>query len=341
MSFFPTTIKVGAVGFGRHFRRSLLPNIIGIERFALTDVAELDSGLRDEARTRLPGVRIHKSAAALYAAGTVDAVIVSTNPTAHAKLVRSALENAIHVFVEKPVGFNADIVEELADLADRQGRVGMVGTMWRYAPPMHVLRYYLATHNTEIQAASIAASFPGVTHRADWGLSLRESTFYDMYVHALDWVTALLGPAQAVSCWAAAPGIEWPDRTHIAVWTQQGTASLTLANEMKSYEITAWLCLTDGSLAQIDTNERIRITSDASWSGTEGGIRDWPSHSWEPGQLYRGWGRKGYAEELNEFASCVADGRIPAAALRAHAHTLRVVAAALRARDSNGKEMVS
>lgn len=61
-------------------------------------------------------------------------VVVATPAIMHAEMVRRGLEAGKHVFVEKPLALSAEEGEQLVKLAERTGRVLMVGHILQYHP---------------------------------------------------------------------------------------------------------------------------------------------------------------------------------------------------------------
>ena len=62
----------------------------------------------------------------------IDTVHICTPPTSHGEFVRLALESGKDLLCEKPLCFSSDEAHELADLADRSGRVCAVDYNVRY-----------------------------------------------------------------------------------------------------------------------------------------------------------------------------------------------------------------
>lgn len=298
-------INVGSVGFGRHFRRSLLPNLVGVEDFTLVAVAERDPALREEARNRLPGLTVLADADELFALDGIEAVIISTEPAGHVNLTRAALTAGRHVFVEKPLGTSAEQIDELAHLAAEHRRVAMTGTMWRHAPAHRILADWLRATDTRPRLVNVSVTFPEVFERARWKMTALELAFYDMFIHPIDWACHLIGPVGRTDA-VSVPGT---DPSAIAVnlrlWSADNfaLACVNAATGSHAYQASAWLHTDRGDLIEVDTQDRLRLTTLPTWSGTEGSIRDRATMNWEAGQLYRGWSRKGYAEELAAFAA--------------------------------------
>ena len=78
--------------------------------------------------------RIAASDAAAFRDADVDVVHVCSMNDLHAPLVRSAIDAGKHVLCEKPLALDARTAEELADLAERAGRVAILAYNYRFHP---------------------------------------------------------------------------------------------------------------------------------------------------------------------------------------------------------------
>ncbi|MGH3319266.1 MAG: Gfo/Idh/MocA family protein [Streptosporangiaceae bacterium] len=320
------TVSIAAIGFGRHFRRSLLPNLLGCERFTLVAVAERDPQTRAQAAERLPGLPIVADPREVFEQA-VDAVLISTDPAGHIALTRAALQAGKHVFVEKPLGTDPGAVRQLAALARERKRVVSVGTMWRHAPAHWILDDWIAKRGAAVRLADIAVTFPAVFARGGWNLDAVELAFYDMFIHALDWARHLLGGVHHIDA-VGLPGLrsgEVAVSTRLTGLAGHAMATVNAVTGSHAYQVAAWVHTTTGDLIEVDTQDRLRITASPTWSGTEGSIRDRATLGWETGQLYRGWARKGYAEELTAFADCISAGSVTGDELGAAADTLEII----------------
>jgi predicted dehydrogenase len=330
-------VKLGVVGFGRHFRRYLLPNVVAEPLLSIRVIAELDPRLRAEARVRLPGIPVVERAEDVFADPELDAVLVCTTPASHVPLAEAALRAGKHVFVEKPLGISSEALRPLADLADERGLAVMSGLMWRYAPVTGIVTRWLAERGAHTRLLNMTVTLPPIdlrpAWRGDWGMTLRQTAYYDGFVHPIDWAVHMLGPIGSVHV-RELPG---PDGCVTASLWLAGAdgaraATLDLVTGSDAYEVTAWGHVSDGSLWQVDTLQHVTVTARPTWTGTEGGIRDRVTWHWDPGQLYRGWGRYGYAEEFAAFATAVAHGK--AESVTKVAETSDVIAAAVDSAES-------
>ncbi|MGH7819065.1 MAG: Gfo/Idh/MocA family protein [Candidatus Binatia bacterium] len=128
---------VGAGGWGRNLARSL-KNLRGARLAAVCDsdpavLARLDGAL-DPATARCGDF------GALVADGSIDAIVLATPPESHHRLACAALRAGKDVMVEKPLTLLPDDADELVRLAEREGRVLMVGHLLLYHPGIRKLR---------------------------------------------------------------------------------------------------------------------------------------------------------------------------------------------------------
>jgi predicted dehydrogenase len=72
--------------------------------------------------------------------GGIDAVVLATPASVHAKHVDAALAAGKHVLVEKPLALSATSCDELSDRADTTGLTLMVGHTFVYSEPVRLLR---------------------------------------------------------------------------------------------------------------------------------------------------------------------------------------------------------
>lgn len=124
-------IRVAIVGAG-HWGPNLINNFHTSERSEVAWVVD-----RDEERLRIVGHRFPNMRTtgnvddALDDPG-VDAVVVATPTRTHFELARRALEAGKHVLVEKPLTDAVESSVRLCELAEREGRILLVGHIFLY-----------------------------------------------------------------------------------------------------------------------------------------------------------------------------------------------------------------
>lgn len=129
---------IGAGGWGNNLARTLY------ELGVLGGIAELRPELRAQLASLYPTVPLYPDGQHLLQSD-IPAVAIATPAATHVALVREALAAGKHVFVEKPLSLRREEAEELADRADRDGRILMVGHLLLYQPAVRWIKDFLAS----------------------------------------------------------------------------------------------------------------------------------------------------------------------------------------------------
>lgn len=137
-------IGIGIVGFqpGTSWAaRAHLPALRALpEDFEIVAVANSTPASSHRAASAI-GVRACANALDLVSSRDVDVVVVTVRVPYHFAIVKAAIEAGKHVYCEWPLGNGLAEAEELAELARRQGVLGLVGTQARVAPEIrHIAR---------------------------------------------------------------------------------------------------------------------------------------------------------------------------------------------------------
>ena len=131
-------IRVGVVGLGKIARDQHLPAIVGNADFRLAAVV-------GPGAPAMEGVTRCESLDELFRDGpALDAVVICTPPQVRYALARQALENGVHVFLEKPPGATLAEVAALEQQASTNGRTLFAGWHSRYAAGVEPAREWLA-----------------------------------------------------------------------------------------------------------------------------------------------------------------------------------------------------
>ncbi|MHA1834745.1 MAG: Gfo/Idh/MocA family protein [Candidatus Baldrarchaeia archaeon] len=125
----PTIVLVGAGRFGKNHLR-VLKELEKEGYCNLYGVADIKSDVLNEIRLS------HDVATStdfrVFLAEDVDAIDIVTPTSIHYKMCKECLEAGKHVFVEKPLTTSYVKARELVHLAEKQGKVLMVGHIFRY-----------------------------------------------------------------------------------------------------------------------------------------------------------------------------------------------------------------
>ena len=123
--------KIGLIGAGRWG-----PNVIGaIKRLngvQLVKVADPNEAALSNLKLKFHWVSITKHSAEIIEDSKIDAVAICTPVETHAGLVKSALNEGKHVFVEKPFGNNFHECRSLCQLAEEKRLSIVVGHVFLF-----------------------------------------------------------------------------------------------------------------------------------------------------------------------------------------------------------------
>lgn len=136
-------VKVGVIGYG-YWGPKLLRNFQEIPTTQVTMLADLDADRLASARALYPDLRVTRDHRELLASD-VDAVVVATPVSTHARLGLECLEHGKHVLIEKPLARTRAEGQALVDCAARRGLTLMVGHTFEYNPAVEMLRDLVAS----------------------------------------------------------------------------------------------------------------------------------------------------------------------------------------------------
>jgi predicted dehydrogenase len=132
-----TVLTVALVGAGR-FATFIADAATDLRGLSWAAVADPDRERAETLATRL-GVTAVEEWQDLLDDPRIDALVVATPPGSHAEIVRAALTAGKHVFCEKPLATTSVEARDLAELADKEGRVLVVDHVLRYNPLLRAL----------------------------------------------------------------------------------------------------------------------------------------------------------------------------------------------------------
>jgi predicted dehydrogenase len=135
-------IQVAVIGAG-HWGPNLIRNFHNKQESQVRWVVDHAQGRLALVKNGFPDVEVGSDAAQAFADPRVQAVVIATPTATHYALVKEALEAGKHVLCEKPITTRATEGDELTALAERQGRVLMVGHVFVYNGAVRRVRQYL------------------------------------------------------------------------------------------------------------------------------------------------------------------------------------------------------
>lgn len=194
-------VKLAVVGLGK----------MGISHLAILRahpkvdvVAACDSASYvTDTLTKFAGMKCYDDFDRMLASESLDAVLIATPSRLHARMVRTALENGLHVFCEKPFVLDREEGEALVALAEQQGAVTQVGYHYRFAGTFQEAAKIIASGALgDVHHVRVEAYGPVVLRRksSTWRSVKNEGggALYDYACHAVDLVNFVVGPPDSV-----------------------------------------------------------------------------------------------------------------------------------------------
>jgi predicted dehydrogenase len=136
-------VRVAVVGLG-YWGPNLVRNLNEIDEAELVVVCDLDGERLDRIGHRYPAVRKTTSYETILQDSEVDAVVIATPVSTHARLGMDAIAAGKHVFIEKPLAASSTEALELAAAARAAGVMIMPGHTFLYSPPVIAIHDLIA-----------------------------------------------------------------------------------------------------------------------------------------------------------------------------------------------------
>jgi predicted dehydrogenase len=127
---------VGAGGWGKNHVR----NYSAMPEADLRYVCDRDEGIRRAMSALYPNVAAVADLQVVLDDAAVSAIVVATHAPSHFEVAEAALRARKDVFVEKPLCLSGDEAATLCELAERGGRILMVGHLLLYHPAVERLK---------------------------------------------------------------------------------------------------------------------------------------------------------------------------------------------------------
>lgn len=110
-------IKIGVIGYG-YWGPNIVRNLNGIEDVEVVLLSDTNPDALKRVKKTYPNITTTTDYRDITTSSEIDAVAVITPVFTHFELVKNALENGKHVFVEKPFTSTVKEAEELIELAE-------------------------------------------------------------------------------------------------------------------------------------------------------------------------------------------------------------------------------
>jgi predicted dehydrogenase len=136
------TIKVGIIGVGG-FAHQHIKNLVDLPDAQIVALADIDDGRIAAARERFPqlaDVAAFQDYHEMLANVRMDGVVIATPHTLHFEQAMAALDNNLHVLVEKPMVCRVAHAKELIRKSEEKKRVLMIGYQRHFVPQYQYIK---------------------------------------------------------------------------------------------------------------------------------------------------------------------------------------------------------
>lgn len=186
------TIKLGVVGCG-YWGPNLIRNFNELSSSKVLGVADLQENRLRSIQNSCSHIQTTRDYHDLFQMG-LDAIVIATPPPTHYKIAREALEQGLHVLVEKPLTLDTRHAEDLIELAERKNLVLMVG---------HTFIFNAAVQNLKqlLDSGEIGKVYYMDTARLNLGLFQNGlNVLWDLAPHDISILLYLLGTEPISIC---------------------------------------------------------------------------------------------------------------------------------------------
>jgi predicted dehydrogenase len=126
-------VVIGQIGVG-NWGRALLRNFSSLEEVRVKKVCDLNQQMLQKVRSDYSQSELTTKDEEVLRDSEIEAVVIASPSTEHARLTSLTLNAGKHVFVEKPMALTSSSAEEIVKQASQQNKLVMVGHLLRYHP---------------------------------------------------------------------------------------------------------------------------------------------------------------------------------------------------------------
>ncbi|GHB75633.1 hypothetical protein GCM10010347_52540 [Streptomyces cirratus] len=304
-------VRYGLIGPGSHAQENLLPALAELDAAVLTAVAARRPDAAAEAARRW-GAELWTDDWTDLVDGdggpAVDCLVVAGSPALHAEVLERGLAAGISVFAEKPPAPDTATLERLVavERAAPSGTVAFVGFNFPYGQSYRKLRDTLRPHGTlrtlDVRMVSAKPASPV------WGsATVEDSLLQGLGTHAVDLALREMGVPDRITARRADIDARRRAFRILLEYADGRLATLLVGNYSNRLEYRCELVTDEGVVGCLDHFNTLTVARPATAPGTgfldgkETLRYDWPGRR-------GGYGRTGYATELESFHRSVVRG---------------------------------
>jgi predicted dehydrogenase len=188
-------MKLGFIGCGGFAGGNHIPNAAANPNFELAAFCDLNEKHLQELASTYHPAYVTTDMDRLFADQEIETIICSTKPDFRLPVMRQAVKSGKHLFVEKPLCYKEEEIEEMIRLMRRAPIKFMVGFNRPYSPLMQDIKPYFQKFrkgNTMIIYRVVGEARLWPKHHHDAVLLRKESTIIHEVTHIfnlLNWLT--------------------------------------------------------------------------------------------------------------------------------------------------------
>lgn len=194
-------LGVGVIGAGGISRAAHLPNYARNPRVKLVAVADIDMAKARQAGEDFGIHNVYDNYEELLANPEVEAVSVTTPPSAHAAPVIAAARAGKHVLCEKPIAPTLEDADAMVEAAEKAGVKFAMGYQHRFGTELPLLKRLLGEGVVGRPMAMTQVGVGPSSHRVPWFLQKRFSgggVLMDWGIYTAHTILWLMGPVETV-----------------------------------------------------------------------------------------------------------------------------------------------
>lgn len=299
-------IRVGIIGCGGIAQNAHIPGYQRIENVKVVACCDVVEAVAKSAAEKFSIPRHYTDYSTMLMKEDLDAVSVCTPNALHKEPTIMALEEGVHVLVEKPIAANAKDGAEMVRAARKAGRILIVGFQERFNPHGMVIRKFVERGELGWIYYN-RATYLRRRGVPTWGVFLNKElqgggALIDIGVHALDLAMYLQGFKKPTSVLGRAYTLfgKSKDAAEANAWGVWDTEKF-----MVDDNAFAVVTLEDGSFLVLETSWASHIKSQGTFNvnlrGTKGGAQ------LEPPEIYMD--RNGVAMDMTPLTHTKPDWR--------------------------------
>ena len=331
-------IGVAIVGAG-YWGQNLIRNFWDADGCRLVCVCDTDSLVLSKALRRYPTIEVMQDYAAVLRHLGVDAVVIATPPSTHFEFARRALEAGKHVLVEKPLATSTTEVEQLIELASARQKTLMVDHTFLYTAAVRRMKQLM-------DAGEIGDLLYYDSVRINLGLLQSDTNvLWDLGPHDFSILDHLchLNPKSVSAIAGKHFGYPFEDIVYVTVRFDSSLIAHFHLNWLSPVKVR--LTLVGGSKKMIvyddmESNEKVKVYDKGVSVNQSPETRTRLLASYRQGNMFAPHLDTTEALRLvaREFLSSVAENRVPMTDGAAGYRVVRLLEAAQRSMDENGRE---